>query len=112
MSTPTEIARDYIALWNETDAGTRRALLTTAWTEDATYTDPMMTGAGNAEINALIAGAQERFPDFQFSLHGNPDGYDKVVRYSCALGPAGEEPVAKGTDVVRCQGGKIASVTG
>jgi len=63
MRTPTEIARDYIALWNDTDAGTRRALLTTTWTEGATYADPMMTGAGHAEITALIASVQERFPD-------------------------------------------------
>src|SRR5215472_1756981 len=112
MSTPTEIARDYIALWNETDAGTRRALLTTTWTESATYADPMMTGAGHAEINALIAGVHERFPDFLFSLHGNPDGYDEIVRFSWTLGPAGGEPVAKGTDGVRGQGGRSASGTG
>jgi len=112
MRTPIEIARDYIALWNETDAATRRALLATTWTDGATYADPMMKGAGHGEIDALIAGVQERFPDFQFSLHGNPDGYDEMVRFSWALGPESGEPVVKGTDIVRCREGRIASVTG
>jgi len=112
MRTATEIARDYIALWNKTDAGTRRALLAASWTEDATYADPMMKGVGHGEIDALIAGVQERFPEFRFSLRGTPDGYDDVARFSWALGPEGGEAVVKGTDIVRCREGRIASVTG
>jgi len=34
----------YIDLWNETDAQSRKKLIASAWTEDATYVDPMMKG--------------------------------------------------------------------
>jgi hypothetical protein len=37
---------NYIAVWNEGDPARRRALIAQTWTEDASYVDPMMTGAG------------------------------------------------------------------
>ena len=47
MTDAAKIAERYIDLWNETDAQSRKALLASAWTEDATYVDPMMQGQGH-----------------------------------------------------------------
>jgi hypothetical protein len=112
MRTPTQLAEVYVALWNETDAGRRQALLATTWTPEATYVDPLMRGIGHAEIEGLIAAVQQHFPAFRFSLLGMPDGYGEVARFSWGLGPKDGEAVVKGTDVVHRDGDRIASVTG
>ena len=112
MRTTAKVAEDYIALWNETDGTRRQALLAATWTPAASYVDPLMKGAGHAEIDGLIAAVQQRFPAFQFTLLGGADGYGEVARFSWALGPKGGAAIVKGTDFVRRDGDKIASVTG
>src|SRR5215510_1587440 len=54
MRHATQVANDYIALWNETDPALRKEFLVNAWTPDATYADPVMRGKGHGEIDALI----------------------------------------------------------
>jgi hypothetical protein len=110
--TPDKIAQQYIAAWNEPDAGRRRALIAETWAEDATYVDPLMAGRGHAEVDALMAGVQQRFPGFRFALIGKPDGFGDRVRFSWALGPDGADAPIKGTDFVRVEGGRLKSVTG
>ena len=112
MRDANQVARDYIALWNETDATRRQALLTSTWTSDASYIDPLMSGEGHAGISALIDGVHKRFPDFRFSLTKPADGFGNRVRFSWGLGPEGSEPIIKGTDFVLRKEDRIASVTG
>jgi hypothetical protein len=112
MSNPTEIANRYIALWNETDAGKRRTLIAKAWTEDATYVDPLMKGDGHAGIDAMIAGVQQRFAGHSFALRGTPEGHNDRIRFSWSLANGGA-PVAHGTDFALVTGdGKLKAVTG
>src|SRR4051812_49884465 len=89
MPAPTTTARRYIDLWNERAAGRRRELLSQNWTADASYVDPLMKGDGHDGVDALIAGVQQRFPDFKFKLIGEPNGYGVHVRFSWVLGPDG-----------------------
>ncbi|MBP2296494.1 nuclear transport factor 2 family protein [Azospirillum rugosum] len=106
-------AHQYLAAWNERDPDRRRAMIVQGWAEDARYVDPMMQGAGHAEIDAMIAAVQERFPGFRFALHGTPDGHGDRVRFSWSLGPVDAEPLAIGTDFVQlAPDGRIGSVTG
>jgi hypothetical protein len=72
MTDATTIARRYIALWNERTRSRRREMLSQDWTADATYVDPLMNGAGHDGVDALIAGVQQKFPDFKFTLIGQP----------------------------------------
>jgi len=111
VQTPTELGQTYIDVWNERDASRRRALLTANWAGEATYIDPLMRGSGLSEIDGLIVAVQERFPSFRFALL-TADGHGDVVRFSWALGPADGDAVVKGTDFVRRNGDRIASVTG
>ena len=46
----------------------------------------------------MIAGVQQRFPDFRFTLIGEPNGYGDNVRFSWGLGPEGVDSPIKGTD--------------
>ena len=112
MLDPQTVADRYIAVWNETDAKRRRALLAQSWTKTATYADPLMRGRGSDEIDALIAGVQKRFPGFRFAISGLADGHGDHVRFSWQLGEEGAEAIVKGTDVVLIEGGRIAQVIG
>jgi hypothetical protein len=112
MRDAAQLAEDYIALWNESNHSRRMALLSTTWTANATYVDPLMYGSGHREIDGLIAGAQAKFPDFCFSLVKSADGFGDHVRFSWGLGPQGCEPIIKGTDFVAREGDLIKSVVG
>ncbi|MFK4512229.1 hypothetical protein ABIF81_007407 [Bradyrhizobium daqingense] len=71
-----------------------------------------MKGDGPDGIDALIAGVQQRFPDFTFKLIGEPNGYGDHVRFSWGLGPEGVDSPIKGTDFAVLKDGRIRSVTG
>src|SRR3546814_18767947 len=89
MTTPADLAERYIAMWNETDAGRRRALIAGLWAADATYVDPLMRGEGVAGIDAMVAGAQQNFPGLVFSLAGKAEEVADRLRLSWPLGPVG-----------------------
>ena len=113
MTDHVTIARRYIELWNERAAGRRRELLSENWTTDASYVDPLMNGDGRDGIDALIAGVQQKFPDFRFSLIGEPSGFGDRIRFSWGLGPEGVDSPIKGTDFAVLSGdGRIKSITG
>ena len=106
------IAHRYIELWNEKMPSRRREMLASDWTTDAKYVDPLMSGAGLDGVDALIAGVQQRFPDFSFRLIGKVDGHGDHVRFSWGLGPDGVEAPIKGTDFAVLKDGRIRSITG
>jgi len=112
MCTPSTVAKDYIALWNEPDESRRLMMLADTWTKDATYVDPIMCGKGHGEISALVGAVHAKFPGFVFSLIGSADGYGDYLRFSWSFGPVGSNAVIKGTDYVRVSGDQIATVTG
>jgi hypothetical protein len=113
MIDAAKIAENYIALWNEADQSQRKALIAGAWTEDATYVDPMMAGRGHDEIDALIGAVHQRFPGHRFALSGRPDGHGDRVRFSWTLAAPASEPVAGGTDFGVIAGdGRLKAITG
>lgn len=112
MSDAQTIAEAYIAFWNAADPAERARRYEAGFRPDATYADPLMRGAGAAEIGALAAAAQSRFPGFAFRLIGQVDGHGEFVRFRWALGPVGAEAPIEGSDVVRLSGGRIAEVIG
>src|SRR5262245_52086325 len=82
MSDVTRIATTYIDTWNADDETQRRRLLRQHWTDDATYVDPLMRGAGAQQISGLVGAVHERFPGFRFALIGTPNGHGDYVRLS------------------------------
>jgi len=112
MRTPTQVASDYLAFWNELDQSRRQKMLASTWTSEATYVDPIMRGKGHSEISALVGAVHAKFPGFAFSAIGSADGYGDHVRFSWSLGPAGGDAPIKGTDFVTLSGDHIAAVTG
>ena len=113
MTDVKQVAHRYIELWNERTANRRREMLAANWTDDACYVDPLMSGSGHDGVDALISGVQQKFPEFRFSLIGEPNGFGDRVRFSWGLGPDGGDSPIKGTDfAVLSQDGRIRSITG
>jgi SnoaL-like domain len=112
MTGVNTIANRYIELWNERTPSRRRAILSENWASDARYVDPLMSGAGYDGVDALVAGVQQRFPEFRFKLLGRADGFGDHVRFSWGLGPDGADAPIKGTDFAIVRDGRIESITG
>ena len=112
MTDHATIARRYIELWNERTPSRRREMLSQNWTADARYVDPLMSGDGLDGVDALIAGVQQKFPDFTFKLVGEANGFGDHVRFSWGLGPDGVDSPIKGTDFAVLKEGRIRSITG
>ena len=111
--TPDAIADLYLAAWNAAEAGERNALLAQGWSDSARYTDPLMQGEGRRGISTMIEQARTQFPGLRFIRVGKLDGHGAFVRFSWALGTAGNAPAALGTDIVRLDDeGRIAEVIG
>jgi hypothetical protein len=106
------IAQGYIAVWNETDAARRAALIEAGWTANASYIDPMAQASGHEQISALVGAVHQRFPGFRFNLLGKADSHGDHLRFSWTLGPSGAEDLIQGTDFAQVEAGKLRSVTG
>jgi hypothetical protein len=112
MTEAMEIASNYIATWNATDAAERERLLADHWTGDVSYVDPLMAAGSAAELSGMIGAVHDRFPGFRFSLISKPDGHNDWIRFSWGLGPEGADPIIEGSDVVRVDSGRMKSVVG
>ncbi|MFE3830820.1 nuclear transport factor 2 family protein [Streptomyces sp. NPDC059092] len=109
----TAVAR-YFEAWNAPSEQAVAEAVAAAWSEDGGYTDPLASDTGHEALAALIAGAQERFPGFTFTLSGPVDGHHDLARFSWELVSAadGSAPVA-GSDVITlAEDGRIAVVQG
>ncbi|QUN29083.1 nuclear transport factor 2 family protein [Cupriavidus sp. KK10] len=110
---PAALADRYLAAWNETDAARRRELVALAWTESASYVDPLMRGDGHAGIDAMIAAVQGKFPGFRFTRVSPVDAHGENLRFTWELGPAGEPALVVGTDFATISAdGRLARMTG
>jgi hypothetical protein len=113
MTEPAKIATAYIDLWNETNPALRRAMISAAWSNDASYVGPMMRGEGHDQINALIGAVHTRYPGHRFTLTHTPDGYGNHVPFRWTLAPDAGPALAEGTDFVTLgDTGLLRSVTG
>jgi len=98
MSDLVELVDRYMDMWNETDAVKRRILIGRIWSERATYVDPLMESVGQAGIDAMVAGVQDRFPGLRFRRTSDVDVHHDRVRFGWELGPEGGPAVARGVD--------------
>jgi ketosteroid isomerase-like protein len=104
----------YFEAWNAGEPEALGKAVAAAWSVEGTYTDPLATATGHAEIAGLIAGAHEQFPGFAFRPLGAVDGHHDTARFAWELVSEadGTAPVA-GFDVITLDAdGRIRSVLG
>lgn len=109
----TDLRDRYLGCWNATDPEVRAELIIDTWAPDGTYVDPLVEARGFDALSLTIGGVQQQFPGWIFTPVGEVDGHHDIARFRWGLGPAGEEPVIIGSDVVRTDAaGRIRSVVG
>jgi hypothetical protein len=102
----------YIAMWNETDAKSRRDLIARTWNENASYLDPLMRGEGHAGIDAMVHGVQERFPGHRFRRTSEVDAHHDRARFSWELAADGGGVLVSGVDFATLAGDRLQAITG
>ena len=109
-----KVADRYMAVWNEPDAESRRQAVAALWTEDGTYTDPLVAVEGHEAIAAMIVGVREQFPGLVFRSLGDIDAHHDVARFGWELVPeGGGESLVVGFDVaVVADDGRLRHVYG
>jgi len=114
MDTLNEVITSYIGAWNETDPSRRRDKIAGAWSEDGSYLDSHRDGDGYAEIDAMIAAVQERFPGYRFRLSSGIEAHHNCVRFSWSAGGTENAPLFfAGTDFATlAPDGRLRTVTG
>ncbi|RBY92567.1 nuclear transport factor 2 family protein [Blastococcus sp. TF02A-30] len=113
MTATPDLVDRYLAAWNETDPGARRAAVDALFSADARYTDPLADARGRDAIDATIAAVQAQFPGFVFRPVGTVDAHHDQVRFSWELGPAGQDAPIAGSDVALVDAdGRISTVLG
>lgn len=112
MTSHEELIDRYIAGWNELDSQRRAELIAQTWTEDSTYLDPMMQGAGRRGIDAMIDDVQKQSAGLTFRRTGTVDAHHDCLRFRWELAPAQGPVVAGGTDFAVTRGGLLQKVTG
>jgi hypothetical protein len=104
----------YFAAWNAAGPQELDEAVAAAFTEDATYTDPLGDVAGHDGLTALITGVRQQFAGHAFQLTGAPDAHHNLVRFTWDLvSTADGSAPAAGFDVIRlADDGRISSVSG
>ncbi len=112
MSNLTSLVDRYIAMWNETDAPRRRALIAETWTETARYRDPKLEGDGRAGIDAMVAKVHGAYPGYRFRRTSEVEAHHDQIRFTWELAPEGGPVFVSGTDFGVVAGERLQMVSG
>jgi len=80
-SVSLQLVRDYLAAWNEPDAGHRQVLLERCWGIDANYVDPTVELSGREALSRHISMVQEKRPGAYLEFVSGVDSHHNVVRF-------------------------------
>lgn len=113
-----QAVNNYLAAWNETDAGKREALLAACWDDAGIFRDSMGTADGRAALNRYIGGAQQFAPGIRLELDNDdaaapPEQCHGYYRFSWAIRLADGKIMGRGTNFGQLTAaGRFASAVG
>ncbi len=91
MSDLETFVQNYIAVWNESDAERRRALIRTLWQDDASHLARTLEAIGHAGIEKRVTDAYEKWVKEKgnvFRLRDGVDGHHGTVKLRWEMLPA------------------------
>lgn len=109
----TALVDRYFAVWNETDAGRRQALIARTFAEDASYLDPLLAGDGHDGIDAMVRAVHEKYPGYCFTRTSDVNAHHDRALFNWQLAPKDGPVFVKGVDVALVSDdGRLAHVAG
>lgn len=103
----------YIAMWNETDAGRRRTLISDVWADGARYLDPVLAGDGREGIDAMVKAVHEKYPGYRFARTSDVNAHHDRAQFAWQLAPESGPALVKGLDFATLStDGRLQTVTG
>ena len=113
MPSPQDVINDYMAAWNETDAGKRKALIERCWADDGLYCDPQSDVRGRDGLDATIAGMHTQAPGASIIATSGVDQHHNQIRFAWAFKTAdGATPIV-GIDAGEfAADGRLARIVG
>ncbi len=110
---PAAAADRYLDALNAEDPAMRRELITRAWTEDGSLTDPPVAGRGHDGLADVADTLHAVYPAHTFSRTSAVDAHHGRLRFTWALANPAGTVVAVGTDVATlAPDGRVRDVTG
>ena len=94
----------------EHDIRKRQSNIARLWAEDGVFVDHNSRYEGHLSIDHAASKLVEKFPNFVFTERGEPEAFNGVGRLDWGFGPAGEEAVITGIDVLVLKGDKIGAI--
>jgi hypothetical protein len=104
------LKRNISEVFDEHDAGRRRAAIADLFTEDCVFTGPAGRHVGYAALDHAVAALHGRFQGFRFSALGAPQIVQDAGRIAWAYGPPEDASHITGLDMIVTQGAKIAAL--
>ena len=103
----------YIEMWNEEDADRRAALIAAAWTDDASYVDPLLEAEGHDGLSAMVETVHGHYPGYRFRRRSDVDVHHDRVRFAWDLVKPDGEVFVEGIDVGEvADDGRLRRITG
>jgi hypothetical protein len=97
-----------LEVFNERDAGRRRAAIARTYAPDVTFSDPVETVTGHAAIDAKAQGLLDGAPGFVFTPAGSVQVSRDLGYLAWNFGPEGLPPAVRGVDIALVEDGRIA----
>lgn len=94
----TQVVDNYFAMWNETDATQRAALIERAWAGDGRYVDPLLEAEGHAALSNMVAAVHGQYPGHRFRLVSGIDAHHDQLRFAWELVAPDGSVTAAGLD--------------
>jgi hypothetical protein len=97
-------------VFGERDDAARLAAIRRILADDIVFSDAEGVARGHDEVNAKARSILEGAPGFAFTPVGPPRVAQDLGVQAWAFGPAGEDPVVSGLDVITVVDGRIATL--
>ncbi len=104
------LTRSVLQVFNEADADRRAELIAATYAPDVVFHDPEGTVTGREAFAAKVAELLAGTGGLPFALRRPVQASAGLGVASWALGPAGQPPVATGTDVALVEDGLITTM--
>ena len=97
-------------VFGEHDTQKRQSNIARLWAEDGVFVDHNSCYEGHSSIDHAASKLGEKCPNCVFTEGGEPQAFNGVGRLDWGFGPAGEEAVITGIDVLVLKGEKIGAL--